>query len=83
MPARVEHRPARGNLHLAAVEGMGLAFLPRFLVAQDLAAKRLELLLPERFTSEGSLYGVYPSRRYLSAKVRTFLDFIAQDSRFT
>lgn len=70
-------------LHLAAVEGMGLAFLPKFLVAQDLAAKRLELLLPERFTSEGTLYGVYPSRRYLSAKVRTFLDFIAAgDSRF-
>jgi len=70
-------------LHLAAVAGMGLAFLPKFLVAQDLAANRLELLLPERFTAEGTLYGVYPSRRYLSAKVRTFLDFFAADSRFT
>lgn len=70
-------------LHLAAVEGMGLAFLPKFLVAQDLAAGRLELLLPERFTTEGTLYGVYPSRRYLSAKVKTFLDFIAEDSRFS
>ena len=70
-------------LHFAAVAGMGLAFLPKFLVAQDLAANRLELLLPERFTAEGTLYGVYPSRRYLSAKVRTFLDFFAADSRFT
>ena len=69
-------------LHLAALAGMGLAFLPKFLVAEDLAAHRLELLLPERFTFEGTLYGVYPSRRYLSAKVRTFLDFIAEDSRF-
>ena len=69
-------------IHLAAVEGMGLAYLPMFLVAQDIAARRLELLLPERFTSEFPLYGVYPSRRYLSAKVRTFLDFIADDARF-
>jgi DNA-binding transcriptional LysR family regulator len=68
-------------LHLAAVEGMGMAFLPRFLIAEDLAAKRLELLLPERFTSENTFYGVYPSRKYLSAKVRTFLDFIAEDPR--
>jgi hypothetical protein len=29
----------------------------------------------------GQLFGVYPSRKYLSAKVRTFLDFIARDRR--
>jgi DNA-binding transcriptional LysR family regulator len=68
-------------IHLAAVEGMGLAFLPSFLVAEDIAAGRLELLLAERFKSECTLYGVYPSRRYLSAKVRTFLDFLASDSQ--
>lgn len=69
-------------LHLAAVQGMGLAFLPSMLVAQDIAAKRLDVVLPDRFTMEGSLYGVYPSRNYLSAKVRTFLDFVAVDARF-
>jgi DNA-binding transcriptional LysR family regulator len=70
-------------LHLAAIEGMGLAFLPKFLVEQDLAAKRLELLLPERFTFEGTLYGVYSSRKYLSAKVRTFLEFFAENSQIS
>lgn len=69
-------------LHLAAVEGMGLAYLPKFLVAEDVAANRLVLLLPERFTFESTIYGVYSSRKYLSAKVRTFLEFLAENSNF-
>ena len=67
-------------LHLAALEGMGLAFLPIWLVQSDLAQKRLETVLPEVRLGT-PLYGVYPSRKYLSAKVRTFLDFIASDPR--
>lgn len=69
-------------LHLAAVHGMGIALLPKFLVAEDLACGRLELVLAEQASFGATLHGVYPSRRYLSAKVRTFLDFIAADSRF-
>ena len=67
-------------LHLAAVEGMGIAVLPKFLVAHDLDEKRLELLLPDQPMFEPMLYGVYPSRKYLSAKVRTFLDFIVENA---
>lgn len=69
-------------LHLAAIQGMGIAFMPKFMIEDDLAANRLELLLPERAKSDSMLCGVYPSRKYLSAKVRTFIDFIAEDSRF-
>lgn len=69
-------------LHLAALEGMGLTLLPTFLIAEDLAANRLELLLPDSAKYETALSGVYPSRKYLSAKVRTFIDFIVDDSRF-
>ena len=68
-------------LHLAALEGMGLAFLPKWLIAQDVAAGRLEHVLPEQIIFEGRLFAVYPSRKYLSAKVRTFIDFIAADKR--
>lgn len=68
-------------LHMAALEGMGLAFLPRWLVAEDIAAGRLEHLMPERIIFAGKLFAVYPSRKYLSAKVRTFIDFIAADKR--
>ena len=68
-------------LHLAALEGMGLAFLPKWLVTEDIAAGRLVLILPDDITFEGRLFAVYPSRKYLSAKVRTFIDFVAADKR--
>jgi DNA-binding transcriptional LysR family regulator len=68
-------------LHLAALEGMGLALLPKWLISEDVAAGRLEHVLPEQLTFEGRLFAVYPSRKYLSAKVRTFIDFLASDKR--
>ena len=68
-------------LRLAALEGMGLAYLPKWLIGEDLAAGRLEAVLPEAGTNWGRLFAVYPSRKYLSAKVRTFLDFIVRDGR--
>ncbi|QOG16535.1 MULTISPECIES: LysR family transcriptional regulator [Bradyrhizobium] len=68
-------------LHMAALEGMGLAFLPKWLVAEDIAAGRLEHVMPGHIMFVGKLFAVYPSRKYLSAKVRTFIDFVAADKR--
>jgi DNA-binding transcriptional LysR family regulator len=70
-------------LHAAALHGMGLTFLPAWMIRQDLAEKRLELVLPQAAGLTAQLLGVYPSRKYLSAKVRTFLDFVARDRRLT
>lgn len=64
-------------LHLAALAGMGLAFLPTWMSAPDIQAGRLEVLLPEVLNFTTTLYAVYPNRKYLSAKVRTFIDFWA------
>ena len=41
---------------------------------QDVADGRLERVLPDSQTMCGELFGGYPSRRCLSAKVRIFLD---------
>ncbi|MDF0520828.1 LysR family transcriptional regulator [Bradyrhizobium yuanmingense] len=68
-------------LHMAALQGMGLAFLPKWLVTADIAAGRLEHVMPEKIIFTGKLFAVYPSRKYLSAKVRTFIDFVAADKR--
>ncbi|MCK1297645.1 MULTISPECIES: LysR family transcriptional regulator [unclassified Bradyrhizobium] len=68
-------------LQMAALAGMGLAFLPKWLVAEDIAGGRLEHLMPGQVIFEAKLLAVYPSRKYLSAKVRTFIDFIAADKR--
>jgi DNA-binding transcriptional LysR family regulator len=58
---------------------MGLTVLPEWLIGQRLAEKRLELVLSGLAISRGQLFGVYPSRKYVSAEVRTCLDFVTQD----
>ncbi|WP_407123241.1 LysR substrate-binding domain-containing protein [Bradyrhizobium sp. STM 3561] len=68
-------------MHHACLEGMGFAFLPKWMISHDLAAGRLEPVFPEELIFAGKLLAVYPTRKYLSAKVRTFIDFIARDPR--
>jgi DNA-binding transcriptional LysR family regulator len=64
-------------LRLAAVSGAGVVMQPQFIVADDLAAGRLVRILPEWQSGELGVHAVYPSRKHLSAKVRTFVDFMA------
>ncbi len=68
-------------LRLAALEGMGLAFLPKVLIARDVEAGALEAVLTDYRFFGTKLYGVYRHRQYLSPKVRTFIDFIRDDAR--
>jgi len=68
-------------LRLAALEGMGLAFLPKVLIARDLEAGALQAVLTDYRFFGTKLYGVYRHRQYLSPKVRTFIDFIRDDAR--
>ncbi|HEX8884987.1 MAG TPA: LysR family transcriptional regulator [Noviherbaspirillum sp.] len=65
-------------LRLAAVAGSGLIFQPWFIVEEDVQAGRLERVLEDYTSEELGIYAVYPSRRYLSAKVRTFIDFLIE-----
>lgn len=64
-------------IRLAAIGGAGIAFQPGFIVDDDLAAGRLVRVLPGWQSAELGVYAVYPSRKHLSAKVRTFVDFLA------
>jgi DNA-binding transcriptional LysR family regulator len=63
-------------LRLAALSGAGLIFQPLFIVADDLRAGRLVHVLPDYTSHELGIYAMYPSRKHLSAKVRTFVDFL-------
>ena len=65
-------------LRLAAIHGLGLVVLPTYIVGQDLSKKRLEAVLQDYDLPPMDIYAVYPHRRHLSAKVRTFLDFLAE-----
>jgi DNA-binding transcriptional LysR family regulator len=64
-------------LRLAAIKGAGILFQPWFIVGDDIAAGRLARVLPGWQSEELGVHAVYPSRKHLSAKVRTFVDFVA------
>jgi DNA-binding transcriptional LysR family regulator len=59
-----------------ALNGCGLILAPDYLVADHLKAGRLVRIMPGYTTHETPVYAVYPSRN-LSAKTRTFVDFLA------
>jgi DNA-binding transcriptional LysR family regulator len=61
----------------AAVDGLGITLLPTFIVGPDLRAGRLVQVLQDYCPRDISVYAMFPSRRYLSAKVRTFVDYLS------
>lgn len=63
-------------LRLAALRGEGIVLLPSFLVGDDIAAGRLVPILPGYTPDALAIQAVYPHRRHLSAKVRSFVDFL-------
>jgi DNA-binding transcriptional LysR family regulator len=63
---------------LAALGGIGLIRQPLFLAAAEIRAGRLVEVLTEYRSYDLGVYAVYPSRKHLSAKVRTFVDFLAE-----
>jgi DNA-binding transcriptional LysR family regulator len=65
-------------LEALAVEGVGIAFEPDFIVGPDIRAGRLVRVLRDYEPPPSPIYVVYPSRRHLSAKVRVFTDFLME-----
>jgi DNA-binding transcriptional LysR family regulator len=64
-------------LYAAARQGLGIALLPTFIIGDAIRAGDLDLVLPAYQPLEINIYAVYASRKHLSAKVRTFIDFTA------
>jgi DNA-binding transcriptional LysR family regulator len=61
----------------AAISGLGFAILPDFVAAQAIADGTLVSVLDDRIPRDGGIFVVYPHRRYLPAKVRALVDFLA------
>ena len=68
----------------AALAGLGIVLLPTWLVAGDLKAGHLRLILPEWQASlapgDRAIWGVHPPKKVVALKVRVFLDFV--ETRF-
>jgi DNA-binding transcriptional LysR family regulator len=65
-------------LRLAALGGLGLVQLPTFIVGPDLARGALEAVLVPYEDRSTAVWALYPPTRHVSAKVRAFVDFLAE-----
>jgi DNA-binding transcriptional LysR family regulator len=69
-----------GSLRAVALEGLGPALLPNWLVDKDIAAGRLMNLFPHHrvtaTTFDTGAWLVYPSRSFLPNKVRVMIEFL-------
>lgn len=84
----VESVPVRGwlklstflALHRAALDGLGLALLPQWLIGEDLAAGRLLDLFPAHDVSatnfDSAVWLLYASRDHVPRRVRAVVDFV-------
>lgn len=63
-------------LRIAAIRGCGIAQLPTYMVGLDIQAGRLNALLENYEPEKLPVYAIYNHRKYLSAKIQTFIDFI-------
>jgi DNA-binding transcriptional LysR family regulator len=63
-------------VHATAAAGLGLALLPAFQCLDDLRAKRLERVLRDWDAPSTPVHVVYPSTRYVSPKVKSFVDHL-------
>lgn len=65
-------------LRMAAINGLGLILLPTYMVGQDIRKGRLNPVLTDYVPAPLEIHAVYPHRKHLSAKVRTFVDFLSE-----
>jgi DNA-binding transcriptional LysR family regulator len=63
-------------IRVAANKGLGLVMLPNYIVGRDIEKGKLQVVLEQYRISPLEIHAVYPHRKYLSAKVRDFLDFL-------
>ena len=65
-------------LRAAALDGMGILVQPTYILYEDMVAGRLVPVLDDWELPRLTINLAYPSRKHLSAKVRTFIDFMAE-----
>lgn len=67
------------SIYDMVIDGAGIARLAEFLVAKEVSEGKLVRVLTEYYRDiEIPVHAVYPSRRHLSPKLRSFVDFLVE-----
>jgi DNA-binding transcriptional LysR family regulator len=64
-------------LKQAALRGQGVALQPTFNVCEELRAGTLHQVLSDYDAGSLGIYLIYPHRRHLAIKVRSFIDMLS------
>ena len=89
---QIEHSGEKSSLHLHGMvasnhtqmvaaliqAGAGIGYMPSWLADDALSDGRLVRLLPQHQINIPPLYAVYANRRFMKAKVRSFIEFMQQ-----
>ena len=89
---QIEHSGEKSSLHLHGtvasnhtqmvaaliLAGAGIGYMPSWLADDALSDGRLVRLLPQHQINIPPLYAVYANRRFMKAKVRSFIEFMQQ-----
>ncbi|MCC5992741.1 MAG: LysR family transcriptional regulator [Rhodobacteraceae bacterium] len=62
----------------AAINGLGIAYLPSFLYAPALRSGAVEDVIPELPQDVQGMHALYPSGRFTQPKVRALIDFLVE-----
>jgi DNA-binding transcriptional LysR family regulator len=79
---RVHWRLSAGNIALArdaALGGHGIALLPRFLIAEDLAVGKLVQVLPDHPLPKAEATALYPRDRVPSIATKVLLGHLVEE----
>lgn len=66
------------TLYAAALAGLGITPLPSYAAEDALRRGALQRVLPQWCVRSGLLYAAVPTRQYLPARTRAWLDFLAE-----
>ncbi|SDO58148.1 LysR family transcriptional regulator [Phyllobacterium sp. OV277] len=62
--------------YVCVLAGIGLAVMPDYQVADDIAGGRLVQILPDWSLPSGGIHAVYPPAKFRPARVRAFVDIL-------
>lgn len=68
-------------LRQAAVSGLGIVFGPTFIMRSEVKRGRLVQLLPQWGSPEIPIHAVFPAQKFLSSKVRRFIEHLVSHLR--
>jgi len=68
-------------IRAAALDGLGILAQPTYIIQQDLAAGRLVRVLDDWNLPRLTMNIAYPTKAFLPAKTRLFIDFLVEDFR--